>query len=1199
MDGLTPVRKAIDKWQKDESNRSVLSLQGTAVSEGDAADIAGVLKKNKLQMIQLGACSLSDESLKIITKSLYTGLSCKTIARIDLSTSDAPPVGNALGREGSEGLARLIEKCHNLHHLKLADCNIDCHNLTIIAKGLRKTTSLKTLDLSYNHVDDEGARELGGVLEINHSLQGLSLWKNQVTSEGMKHLAKGLGCNDTLQWLGLGCNSISDDGIITLTDALIDNISECKLSWLALGDNKITDRGIEKLAEFLTAGWTSIDEDEGENEVACPLTSLGLGGNEIGDEGAKELAQALDVNDKLLSLGLSFNKIGNEGAVGLANMLRSNTTLEKLALSGNQITNEGGGTLIASLCQNNTLSTLILSQNPLDDSIVHTTCIDVFTRYNFTLQDLDLSDTNINQSTLNEFVERLKETQGNIHLHSLGDQILTINEKETAATRLMGNLLESATGWRPPPASIVPNRGLFDVSDRTRGSLNLPTMAVPDHREHDEDDDDGNVSSDSSLDLDMPMFSGNLVDKGEGEGIIATNYREPLMVQTEPKEDNKPLLQKRRSIIVEQSIEMIPLDMEDDMSSIEDEDNEITLIDDEDDEVVEEVDNSHVEENETTITNTSSVTIEVIVVDTDEIKEEMNDETHPNELPHSEDTNYEPPDKDTPTIEDNREGDIQDIMGEEREMHDETVTEQRLYDLPPPETDEHHYYTPPTEHKYYSPPLMDNDDDEYDDTVSPSHEQATNEEPLYDEIPRKYQEKTTIKESIKEEEEKTKETSTAQPQNDTAQPQLQNDTQLQDNAPLQEDTQLQSIDRGPLLYTATKERPKPPPVRRRPTLSHSPSVTAAEKDPIYMNVGVGLKLSKSENEAFTQSRVLSLTPNPIDPEDNRPLKEQWETGLKKRTAVLKMGGFIHTGYDSITEHAKTITYNNFMAELACNEKKNRKNGPLAPSHTRVKLQRVMEDLGSDYINANFMGSPSFPKSYIIAQWPTEDTNPTFWRMIWEVNARVIVVLGDGEGEKEFWPSKDNHQLHPAVIGGEWTDDSIFVRTDKVTPTSVEGLMSVSMVIHSYDDNVTELVTLFHYPSWAFNGVPQSPYHIAYMFHKSLTARASSRSSGPLVIVSAYGGSRAGCYCTVSVAFELMNVSGIPNPFDEDPNILSSVFKGLLGQRPGLVSSQRQYDFCHRILDECLWGTASQPEEETDTKGKGGGKLFNIFKKKKK
>ncbi|XP_019863857.1 PREDICTED: receptor-type tyrosine-protein phosphatase mu-like, partial [Amphimedon queenslandica] len=203
-----------------------------------------------------------------------------------------------------------------------------------------------------------------------------------------------------------------------------------------------------------------------------------------------------------------------------------------------------------------------------------------------------------------------------------------------------------------------------------------------------------------------------------------------------------------------------------------------------------------------------------------------------------------------------------------------------------------------------------------------------------------------------------------------------------------------------------------------------------------------------------------------------------------------MGGFIHKGYNELKEFMKTIEYNNFMAELTCNETKNRPAGPLAPSHTRVKLQRVMEDLGSDYINANFVGSPLYPKSYIIAQWPMENTIPTFWRMIWETNASVIVVLGDTDDKNNFWPEKEDYQLHPAVILGEWYTDSLYVRTDKVHPNTsgVEGLFEVSMVIHSYDDDVTEHLSLFHYSTWPQNGVPQSPVHVGHLFHHSLAAR---------------------------------------------------------------------------------------------------------------
>ncbi len=57
------------------------------------------------------------------------------------------------------------------------------------------------------------------------------------------------------------------------------------------------DRGAQALADLLSSGITSIDEDEGEEGTACTLTTLGLGGNEITDEGAVQLAQALDRNE--------------------------------------------------------------------------------------------------------------------------------------------------------------------------------------------------------------------------------------------------------------------------------------------------------------------------------------------------------------------------------------------------------------------------------------------------------------------------------------------------------------------------------------------------------------------------------------------------------------------------------------------------------------------------------------------------------------------------------------------------------------------------------------------------------------------------------------------------------------------------------------------------------------------------------------
>ena len=95
----------------------------------------------------------------------------------------------------------------------------------------------------------------------------------------------------------LGCNYIGDEGVSLITDALTTNIEGSALVWLGLGNNHIGDKGAEALANLLSSGMTSIDEDEGEEGTACTLTTLGLGGNEITDLGVVQLAQALDRNE--------------------------------------------------------------------------------------------------------------------------------------------------------------------------------------------------------------------------------------------------------------------------------------------------------------------------------------------------------------------------------------------------------------------------------------------------------------------------------------------------------------------------------------------------------------------------------------------------------------------------------------------------------------------------------------------------------------------------------------------------------------------------------------------------------------------------------------------------------------------------------------------------------------------------------------
>ncbi len=62
-------------------------------------------------------------------------------------------------------------------------------------------------------------------------------------------------------------------------------------------------------------------------------------------------------------------------------------------------------------------------------------------------------------------------------------------------------------------------------------------------------------------------------------------------------------------------------------------------------------------------------------------------------------------------------------------------------------------------------------------------------------------------------------------------------------------------------------------------------------------------------------------------------------------------------------------------------------------HTRVRLRVPKSESGrDDYINANYIDGFRTPRAYIGTQGPTRETTPAFWRMVWEQNSHVVVMI---------------------------------------------------------------------------------------------------------------------------------------------------------------------------------------------------------------
>ena len=61
-------------------------------------------------------------------------------------------------------------------------------------------------------------------------------------------------------------------------------------------------------------------------------------------------------------------------------------------------------------------------------------------------------------------------------------------------------------------------------------------------------------------------------------------------------------------------------------------------------------------------------------------------------------------------------------------------------------------------------------------------------------------------------------------------------------------------------------------------------------------------------------------------------------------------------------------------------------------HTRVRLRSKADEDKDDYLNANFVDGFRQPRAYIATQGPIQGTFPAFWKMVWEQNTQVIVMI---------------------------------------------------------------------------------------------------------------------------------------------------------------------------------------------------------------
>nr|XP_043877778.1 receptor-type tyrosine-protein phosphatase S-like isoform X19 [Solea senegalensis] len=250
---------------------------------------------------------------------------------------------------------------------------------------------------------------------------------------------------------------------------------------------------------------------------------------------------------------------------------------------------------------------------------------------------------------------------------------------------------------------------------------------------------------------------------------------------------------------------------------------------------------------------------------------------------------------------------------------------------------------------------------------------------------------------------------------------------------------------------------------------------------------------------------------------------------------------------------KAHTSRFISANLPCNKFKNRLVNIMPYESTRVCLQPIRGVEGSDYINASFIDGYRQQKAYIATQGPLAETTEDFWRMLWEHNSTIVVMLTKlremgREKCHQYWPAERSARYQYFVVDpmAEYNMPQYILREFKVTDAR---------------DGQSRTVRQFQFTDWPEQGVPKSGEGFIDFIGQVHKTKEQFGQDGPISVHCSAGVGRTGVFITLSIVLERMRYEGVVDIFQ--------TVKMLRTQRPAMVQTEDQYQFCYRAGLEYL------------------------------
>lgn len=249
-----------------------------------------------------------------------------------------------------------------------------------------------------------------------------------------------------------------------------------------------------------------------------------------------------------------------------------------------------------------------------------------------------------------------------------------------------------------------------------------------------------------------------------------------------------------------------------------------------------------------------------------------------------------------------------------------------------------------------------------------------------------------------------------------------------------------------------------------------------------------------------------------------------------------------------------VDSNRFVsASLPCNKHKNRLVHILPIESTRVCLTPIRGVEGSDYINASLIDGYRQRGAYIATQGPLQDTTDDFWRMLWEHNSTIVVMLTklkEMGREKcyQYWPSERSVRYQCLVVEpiAEYNMPLYVLREFKITDAR---------------DGSSRTLRQFQFNDWPEQGIPKTGDGFIDFIGQVHKTKEQFGQEGPITVHCSAGVGRTGVFITLSIVLERMQYEGVIDLFQ--------TVRILRTQRPAMVQTEEQYQFCYQSALEYL------------------------------